>query len=85
MFLVEAFKVYQRQPVFPRLINVDMRPERGFAELCSADIIQYLLTLQHILISQVKRRSHGNGVAHFDITNKGPAHANLVVISRILI
>ena len=55
MFLVEAFKVYQRQPVFPRLINVDMRPERGFAELCSDDIIQYLLTLQHILISQVKR------------------------------
>ena len=37
-----------------------------------------------ILISQVNRRSPGNGVVHCAITNKGPAHANSVVKSCIL-
>ena len=34
MFLVEAFKAQQKQPLTLRLINVDMTPERCFAELC---------------------------------------------------
>ena len=38
-----------------------------------------------ILISQAKQRSPENGIAHFAITNIGPAHAYPVVIFRTLI
>ena len=67
------------------LIDGDMMPEECFAELCLDGVMQYCLPYNmKNWVSQLKRRSLGNGVAHCVITNKGPAHANPAIRSRYL-
>ena len=65
MFLVKPFRTNQMKPVWKRLINADLTPERHFVELYLDGVLQYcLLHNMKVLIFQVKRQSLGNGVAH---------------------
>ena len=86
MFLVQAFKAHQREPVTIRLVNVDMTPEERFSELCLDGVTYYCLHYnKKILIPRIKRRSPENGVVYCAINTTGLAHTNFIVMSRILI
>ena len=45
MFLVQAFRAHQREPVSIRLVNVNKTREKRFAELC-LDGVSSIATLQ---------------------------------------